>query len=239
MRYSVAKPVSTKNYGFQKICILSCTFKLIAYLRHGKQRIMRLSILHGLFVVVLLAATVQSCRKKTERDVVEIDTSDEYHCYNSELDGDELGEDCGGLDCDACATTTAPCTPAEDVIRIKAWEFGPIEDKPVTSTTLDIDGDGVWEFRAYTSASDYLKLQFVAQPDITQIYQGTEFLPQYPWEYEIEVEYVQASFDNVKGTGDIYVHYTAGAYVIEACEFGFYITGESPDPDQRFNVTFD
>lgn len=188
------------------------------------------------YILIALLFVTFSCRKKTEREVIKIDSIDEYHCYNNSFDEDELGLDCGGQDCEPCQVNAAPCTLPDNEMYI--YTNAMFETKSFTSTSIDSTSNGL-VFYAYTdgSTSYYLKLSFLGKPDITRTYSGQEdgsLLGQ----YKVNVIY-NSSWD-YEGTGDVYVSYENGAYTIESCDFSFSKYGQNaPQDAQWFKVTFE
>lgn len=191
------------------------------------------------YLTYLLLATffiVSACRKKTEREVQnEIDSLSEAHCYNGILDVDELGEDCGGEQCEPCTANPAPCNNSDNELYI--YEGFVYDSKTITSTEVDSTNSGGIVFYGYTdgSSSYYLRVSFPGKPDISKTYDGVND-GSFMESNEVYV-YYNGSYD-YKGTGDVYVSYENGAYTIESCDYSFSPYGQNaPSGTQWFKMT--
>jgi len=188
----------------------------------------------GIFIFSALLLLMVNCRKKELRDFKTAEDLGALHCLNYVMDSTELGLDCGGDACLPCEQMDAPCVLTNNEINIVNGPF--LQSLPVTSTLVTI-GNGWHSFKAYTTGSDYLALNFTNKVDITKMYKGTSdasFLE----DWEVSVKY-HSSLDKV-GAGDVFVNYVDGHYIITCCDFSFSSWGSSaPNVEQNFKITFE
>ncbi len=188
----------------------------------------------GLIIFSALVFLMANCRKKELRDFKTYEDLGVIHCLNGVIDSTELGLDCGGGACSPCVQLEAPCVLPNNIIKIAISPF--LQSLDVTSTSITTN-NGSHTFRAYTTNGHYLSLSFINKADITKMYKGTSdssFLE----DWEVFVKY-HGSLDKV-GSGDVYVNYISGHYVITCCDFSFSSWGSSaPNVEQNFKITFD
>ena len=189
-----------------------------------------------IFLFLISTTCFSSCRKKVLREVATIETIGPIHCTNGVFDEDEIGLDCGGLDCDSCIQLVAPCTLNTD--EIVYYNGLSTTTKSFTTKSMTVNGSS-YSFIAYTSPTDYLQLVFSGKPDITTIFDATNdnsFLGS----TEVYVIYSQNAANDLYGQRDVYVNYENGVYRISSCDIGFKTWGgtEATWVTQTFNVTF-
>lgn len=93
-----------------------------------------------LFLLIFIAAAFFACKRK--KNLAEPNgTLAEYPvtCYNSTLDGDETGTDCGGS-CAPCNFVTPTCTYTANILKIGASNYS----TTATSCSVSGQGESVW-----------------------------------------------------------------------------------------------
>lgn len=185
-------------------------------------------------LILLLGLT--SCRKKIEREIDLINEVGPIDCEDNLFNSDELGTDCGGIECPTCAENPAPCTNENNKIYM-VTDVTP-QTISVTSTTITESGEN-WILTAFTGGGtiNFLRLTFLGKPNITTTYSGinsTTIAAD-----EADVIYYHVSSGEKIGNGDVYINYANGIYNITSCDYSFQESGQSvPAVTQWFNVSF-
>jgi hypothetical protein len=186
----------------------------------------------GLLTTLLLG---NGCRKKVEREEL-ANGNIVAHCSNYIMDADEIGTDCGGIDCDSCATNTPPCTLPENKLRML---HGPtIQNLNLYNKSYSVV-ESHWVFIAYTDAGndEYIKFDFPSKPNITTIYKGqsdASFLES----DEVYIYFYGYSTPDMYGAGDVYVNFIDGKYHLTSCDYSFHSSGGPTLTGQNFNISF-
>ena len=178
-----------------------------------------------------------SCRKKIEREYDSVAEAGPLHCQDGLFNEDELGTDCGGVECSECVENPAPCLNTNNKIYLF---LGPVaQTKSVTSTEVT-ENSGTYTYTAYTGGGtlNYLRLTFSGKPNVLTTYSGgteTTFLEL----DEVHVIYSDYSNGDRIGSGDVYVNYINGVYNMASCDYSFHEWGQNtPSTTQWFNVSF-
>lgn len=190
-----------------------------------------------IFCALLGSLVLISCRKKIERDVDLASNAGPLHCQDNLFNEDEIGTDCGGVDCAACVENAAPCTNPNNKVYLF---LGPVAQlKSVTSTEVT-ENSGTWTYTAYTGGGtiNYLRLIFSSKPNVSTTYTGvtgTSFIES----NEVDIVYSDVSNGDRIGSGSVYVTYTSGVYNMSSCDYSFHEWGQTtPSSTQWFNVSF-
>lgn len=168
------------------------------------------------FIFVGICAIILfSCRKK---ELIDIKTADQYvsiveHCYNNKRDLDELGEDCGGDDCDPCVQTYSPCEYTYD-----GYYFGDGGGASEVFTLKTIsESEGSYTFIGKAVDGSYISVKFDHFPSLTTFYKGSN----YSDEDVVNLKYRSVSGNNWVGSGRVYVNYVENVYAISGCNNSF------------------
>ena len=125
------------------------------------------------FIAIFLAINLltSSCRKKVEKDVLTYEETLGFtpHCYNNQMDFDEVGTDCGG-ECEPCEQNYPTCEIIPDVFDL---EYG-LLIVPVTSYSSTGPGwSDQYVFTAFADEGRYLEFTFEGKINIMNYYKGT------------------------------------------------------------------
>lgn len=189
----------------------------------------RLSLL-TIGIACFILFCICSCRKKED---VGLDVADKpLHCYNGELDEDEVTTDCGGS-CGLCGGNyTSSCGMPLNTVRVG----GPSGDTlTVESCIKTTNGSGDWVFTITLNNNDgvitiitdptvYLNYDLYASnpnpSDQNEFFGEIEDIEPYTYTYSSGVNLLEGGGDNILG-------FDGQNYYIDFCSVSFYYSSFS------------
>lgn len=109
-----------------------------------------------------------SCKSNLEKDSVTPTDSLPNHCYNGEMDEDELGADCGGSCGGQCNSREAPCSIGDDMFNYTTSTGLKFEEALTVDSVYYFDG--VYYIKATTESDYKIELSVRGKPSASRDY---------------------------------------------------------------------